>query len=95
MSNTVTRHDRDQLADSASMAKEAVTDLAAETGRYANQRIQDAKKSANQVMKSVKEKAGEYHETIVDYVRENPYKALAIAAGVGLTAGFLLLRRRS
>jgi len=40
----------------------------------------------------VKDKAGEYNDTVVGFVRKNPYKSLAIAAGIGFTAGFLMRR---
>jgi len=75
------------------MAKEAVTDLAKEAGRYAGQRISDAKESAAVVAQNVKEKAVKYNDTFIGMVRENPYRSLAIAAGVGLALGFMLRRR--
>ena len=93
MSHSVTRHDGQQLRDSAVAAKEAVADLAVETGRYANQRVSDVKDSAQTIIKHVGNKADEYNDTILTFVRKNPYKSLAMAAGVGLTAGYLLRRR--
>jgi len=86
------RHDGAQLRESAQMAKEAVTDLAKETGKYANQRLSDAKESAGAMAQTVKEKASKYNEGFIGYVRENPYKSVAIAAGVGLALGILLRR---
>lgn len=93
MSHTVTRHDGQQLRDTAAAAKDAVVELAAETGRFANQRVADAKESAQMIASQVGDKAGAYNDTIISFVRKNPYKSLAMAAGVGLAAGYLLRRK--
>ena len=93
MSHSVTRHDGQQLRESAMAAKEAVADLAVETGRFANQRVADVKDTAQTVMKHAGVKADAFNETIITFVRKNPYKSLAMAAGIGLAAGYLLRRR--
>lgn len=41
----------------------------------------------------VKETAKEVAQTTDEYVRENPWKAVAISAGVGLIVGLLISRR--
>lgn len=93
MSEAAIRHDGNQLKESAATAKNAVSDLARETGRYASQRMSDAKESAGAMMETVKNKAGEYNQTFVGFIQENPYTALGIAAGVGLALGLLMRRR--
>ena len=82
-----------RLQESAANAREAVGELAGEAGRYARQRVRDARDSASAMLDTVKSKAGEYNKVTVDYIRENPWKALAIAGGIGLLAGLLLRRR--
>jgi len=82
------------LQESAAAVKDAVVDLAGDARTYAGQRIQDAKESASAALETVKSKAGEYNDTVVGFVRKNPYKSLAIAAGIGLAAGYLLRRSR-
>lgn len=43
---------------------------------------------------AVAEKLRVAAETVEDFVREQPVKSLLIAAGVGLLAGLLILRRK-
>ena len=95
MSHAPTKNpgDAENLKDSAVAAKEAVTELAGEAGRYATHRIGDAKKSASAMIDTVKAKAGEYNDGIIGFIRKNPYKSIAIAAGVGFAAALLLRRR--
>ena len=85
--------DQSRLSESAATAREAVGEFAGEASRYTRQRVRDAKESASHMMETVKHKAGEYNEDVIGYIRENPWKALAIAGGVGLLAGLLLRRR--
>ncbi len=63
----------------------------------ARRRVQAALDSARTRLKSAQGSAGEMGEEAVrateTYVRENPWQALGIAAGVGLVLGMLLTRR--
>ena len=95
MNPTTTKQAKDgeHLMDSAVAVKDSVADLATEAGHFARNRAVDARDSAVAMMESVKSTAGEYNDTVVGFIRKNPYKSLAIAAGVGLAAGFLLRRR--
>ena len=92
MTHAATRHDGD-LRDSAVAVKDAVVDLASEAGRYAGDRVSDAKESAAAMLDTVKSKAGDYNDTVVGLIRKNPYKSLAIAAGIGFVAGALIKPR--
>ena len=83
----------DDLKESAVAVKNAVVDLAGEAQRYAGQRVSDVRDSAAAVLDTVKSKAQDYNDSVVGFIRKNPYKSLAIAAGVGLAAGYLLRRR--
>ena len=94
MTHATSRHtgNADDLKESAVGVKDAVADLATETSKYAHDRIADAKDSAAAMVETAKEKADEYNTAVMTFVRKNPYKAIAIAAGTGLVLGFLLRR---
>ncbi len=87
-------NDGPHLKESAVAVKEAVADLASETGRYARQRLGIAKESASAMLTTVKTKAESANDTVIGFIRKRPYTSLGIAAGVGLIAGLLLRRRR-
>ena len=95
MTPATSRHsgnDADSLKESVVAVKDAVTDLASETGKYAQNRISDAKDAAGAMVDTVKEKADDYNKTVMTFIRKNPYKSLAIAAGAGFAIGFMLRR---
>ena len=87
-------NDGGHLKESAVAVKEAVADLASETGRYAKQHLGMARESATAMLTTVKSKAESANDTVITFIRKRPYTSLAIAAGIGLTAGLLLRRRR-
>ena len=92
MTHAASKHDG-KLKESAVAVKDAVVDLAGEAGRYAGDRVGDAKDAAAALVETVKVKAEDYNDAFVGFVRKNPYKSLAAAAGLGLAAGYLLRRR--
>jgi ElaB/YqjD/DUF883 family membrane-anchored ribosome-binding protein len=92
MTHTASRNDGN-LKESAVAVKDAVADLASEAGRYASDRVGDAKDAAVAMVETVKTKAEDYNDAFIGFVRKNPYKSLAAAAGLGLAAGYLLRRR--
>jgi ElaB/YqjD/DUF883 family membrane-anchored ribosome-binding protein len=55
--------------------------------------VKDIDKSAEACCSEMKVKAGELCESIETYVRQEPMKSVAIAAGLGLVAGLILSRR--
>ena len=79
-------HDGRQLREKAAAARHAVADLASEAKGYAADKLVTIKRTTAEKLKSS-------NETVVGFVQENPYKALAIAAGVGLLVGMLLKRK--
>jgi len=83
----------DTMKESAVAVKDAVTDLASEAGKYASNRISDAKDMASDAVDAAKSKASDLSGSIVSYIKKNPYRAVGIAAGAGLVLGFLLRRR--
>jgi len=95
MSHAATKHsgNAEHLTESAVAVKDAVADLASEATRYARHRVSDARDSAAAVIDTVKSKAEDCNDNVVSFIRGNPYKSIALAAGIGLAAGFLLRRR--
>ena len=85
--------DMDTIKESAVAVKDAVTDLASETGKYASNRIADAKDAAASMVETAKEKADTVNTSIITYIKKNPYRSMAMAAGAGLLVGFMLRRR--
>lgn len=85
--------DKEALKNKAVAAKDAIGDLAGEATNYARHRAHDAKDAAAGWVATGKEKLGDAGEATVEYIQRNPYKALAIAAGIGFVAGLILKRR--
>jgi ElaB/YqjD/DUF883 family membrane-anchored ribosome-binding protein len=81
------------LKESAVAVKDAVVDLAGETARTARHHLHDARESAAGMIDAVKSKAGDYNDTVIGFIRKNPYKSIAIAAGIGVGIGYMLRRR--
>lgn len=92
------RKHSDELHQKYTHAKEAVLDLAVEARRAAADYARDIKHNAADWMHDkggkLADSASDVNDTVVDYVRRNPYTALGIAAAAGLVIG-LALRRRS
>ena len=95
MPHAATTHSEDgsHLKESAVAVKDAVVDLASETASLARHRLQDAKDSATAMIDTVKSRAADCNDSVVGYIRKNPYKSIAIAAGIGLGVGYMLRRR--
>jgi ElaB/YqjD/DUF883 family membrane-anchored ribosome-binding protein len=92
--NMVHSNNGPHLKESAVAVKDAVADLASETGRYAKQRLGMARESASAMLATAKDKAQSVNSEVVSFIRQRPYTSVAIAAGIGLTLGLLLRRRR-
>ena len=70
------------LKEKATVAKEAVYDFAGEIKDYTTNRLRAYKDLTS-------EQAHRANRNVVGYVRANPYKAIGIAAAVGIGAGVL------
>ncbi|GEM_PF-2475386 len=79
-------------------AKNALKDLASEATKVAADYAGDVKGRAAEWVHGKQEVLHERLDTtqatVITYVRKNPYKAIAIAAGAGLALGVLLGRSR-
>ena len=78
--------DARMIREKAVAAKEAMSDLAGEVKNYATDRLGKVKAQASDKLRGAT-------DSLIDYVQQNPYKALGIAAGAGLILGILLKRR--
>src|SRR5437867_277024 len=74
----------------------ATTNQAGEKVTAARQKIEqsliEGKKALADAEKALVKKSKEYADVADDYVRENPWSAVGVAAGVGLILGLLIRR---
>jgi ElaB/YqjD/DUF883 family membrane-anchored ribosome-binding protein len=83
------------IGDAEELLK-ATTNQAGEKVTAARQKIEqsliEGKKALADAEKVVIKKSKEYADVADDYVRENPWSAVGVAAGVGLILGLLIRR---
>ena len=84
------------IGDAEALLK-ATTDQAGETitavRQRIEQRLEEGKKSVAEAEALLLEKSKEAAKSADVYVRENPWNAVGIAAGVGLVVGLLVARK--
>ncbi|MFN3834974.1 MAG: YqjD family protein [Glycocaulis sp.] len=61
--------------------------------RAAEKELESAAKTTRRQARKVAKRAGKIEDQATGYVKDNPYAALGIAAGIGVIAGALLARR--
>jgi ElaB/YqjD/DUF883 family membrane-anchored ribosome-binding protein len=81
------------LADDARALVSATAEVAGEKVVAARQRLAAALDSGKELYGRAREKAVEGAQAADRAVRENPYKTMGIAFGVGALIGFLFARR--
>jgi len=86
-------HDLSMLAEDARALVAATADLGGEKVVEARKRVAAALESGKEVYGQVREKAIDGARAADQGVRNNPYKAIGIALGVGALIGFLLGRK--
>lgn len=92
--NTTTHHkDTESLVEDAQALLAATADVAGEKVADARKRLTAAIEQGQAAWEGVQEKAAAGAKATDELIRENPYRSLAIAAGVGAVLGFLLSRR--
>ena len=82
----------DQLKDKASDVANSLRDMGSQVRDVASQQYQSAVDTAQEYYQEGRDKAMEWQGQVEDYVREQPVKALAIAAGIGVVLGILWKR---
>jgi ElaB/YqjD/DUF883 family membrane-anchored ribosome-binding protein len=80
------------VEDGEELLKASVQDLS-ERGVAARERLASAMEAARDTSRRLQERAAAGVQATGEMIRENPYRALGIAFGVGLFAGMLLKRR--
>jgi len=86
------RHES-SLAEDARALIAATADVAGEKIDEARGRLSAALDNAKEMAGNIRDKAVAGAKATDEAVRENPYKALAIGAAVGILVGFLVGRR--
>jgi len=92
---TATSNDLGTLAEDARALMAATADVAGEKVGEARKRLATALESAKDLAGRVRDKAVEGAKAADEAVHEHPYRAIAIAVGVGAILGYLLTRRCS
>lgn len=87
-------HSSEHLMEDAEALLEATAHVAEEKVMQARNRLSAAIERGKETWDAVQEKAVAGAKATDLVIRENPYKALGVALGVGLVVGYLLGRRR-
>ena len=90
-----TAHDFGSLAEDARALVAATVDVAGDKVGEARKRLATALDSAKDMAEQVHDKAVGGAKATDKAIRENPYKAIGIALGVGALIGILAARRGS
>jgi len=81
-----------QIKDKANEVANNVRDTASQLRDSATEQYQNAKDAATDYYQAGREKAAQWEEQLESYVREQPVKALLIAAGMGAIIGAIWKR---
>jgi ElaB/YqjD/DUF883 family membrane-anchored ribosome-binding protein len=88
-------NDLGTLAEDAHALMTATADVAGEKVGEARKRLAAALETTKEIAGNIREKAVAGAKATDEAVRKNPYKAIAIALGVGATIGFVIASRAS
>lgn len=83
----------DHLKEHASEIGQDVRDLGGELGDAAREKFNEFRDQATGYYKKGRKKAAELEGGIEDYIKDQPIKAMMIAAGVGMLFGLFWRRR--
>jgi len=81
------------LADDISQLVHATTELSADKVQEARERLSSAVANGKAACDRMSAKVVDGTKAADRYVRHNPYRAIAICAGIGLLLGLVLARR--
>jgi len=104
LTDTVTEVTKAQLVAEFKAVIADAEALIKATAHQGGEKVDQIRSQAESSLASAKEKLEDLHEDLLekgreavkvtdDYVQENPWKAVGIAAGVGLVIGLLVSRR--
>jgi ElaB/YqjD/DUF883 family membrane-anchored ribosome-binding protein len=80
------------MRQTAQQVGQNIRDLGSQARNAAQQGYQQVRDQAGQYYEQGRQKVNEYQGELESYVREQPIKALLIAAGVGLVFGMIWKR---
>jgi len=81
-----------QLADKATQVRDNIRDIGSVAKDAAREQVQGLRDQANEYYEQGRQRVTEVEDSIETYVKEQPIKALLIAAGAGLLLGILWKR---
>jgi ElaB/YqjD/DUF883 family membrane-anchored ribosome-binding protein len=81
-----------QLKDKATEVASSLRDMGSQVRDTATEQYQAARDTAAEYYQAGRDKAVQWEEQLETYVREQPLKALLIAAGVGVVLGVIWKR---
>lgn len=84
---------KEEVRELGRVTREAAQEKLNEARRVAEEAYQHGRQKAEELYDQSKRKAGDVEDQVIDYIREKPLKALAIAAGVGMLLGVFFSRR--
>ena len=95
-----------ELQDDIRVVMDSAEDLVKATADVGGEKLRDLRARVDEALKAVQTKMSAAHERVRDktraevdaantYVHENPWKAVGVAAGVGLLIGLLVSARRA
>lgn len=84
---------KDEVRELGRVTRDAAQEKLDGARQAAEEVYQQGRKKAEDLLDQSKRKAGDVEDQVVDYIREKPLKALAIAAGVGLVLGVFFSKR--
>ncbi len=91
--STHAKHEPEHLLEDAQALLSATAHVAEEKVIEARKRLSAAIEKGKEVWSTVQEKAVAGAKATDQVIRENPYKSIGIAVGVGVIIGYLLRRR--
>jgi ElaB/YqjD/DUF883 family membrane-anchored ribosome-binding protein len=84
---------REEVRELGRVTRDAAQEKLDGARQTAEEVYQQGRQKAEELLDQGKRKAGDVEDQVVDYIREKPLKALAIAAGVGLVLGVFFSKR--
>lgn len=88
------KEDMEDIADDASTFLHSATGMTPDELSEARERLSQALDQVRGAYEVVQEKAVEGAKATDKAIRNNPYAAIGIAAGLGVLVGYLITRRR-